>query len=58
MSEDRSLSGRFTNDARRRELVRQLMRARRPMTADPKPTGAADPAKASLLAKVKPSGAT
>jgi hypothetical protein len=58
MPEDRSASGRFTSDARRRELVRQLMRARRPVVTDSRPVvRAGDPEKANAVARIKPGSA-
>jgi hypothetical protein len=57
MPEDRSASGRFTSDARRRELVRQLMRARRSVSGDARPVpGRGDPAKAAAVSQVKRRG--
>lgn len=55
MKEQGASTGRFSSDARRRELVRELMRARR--AAGERPLGPKDPEKASTLAGVKSGGA-
>jgi hypothetical protein len=53
MMDGRNLSGRFTPDARRQELVRQLMRARRTVVADRRIAGEGDPGKQAMVERVK-----
>lgn len=53
MTDRRNSSGRYSGDARRRELVRQVMRARRTIDGDMRPADGQDPAKAVLVERAK-----